>query len=230
MYPEQNTYSGTDVQKNFMTKVYGWMSLGLLITAVTAVLVSGSPTILRMVLGNPILYFGLFILEIFLVGYLVVRISKMSVSTATNIFLGYSFINGLTLSFIFIAYAKSSIASAFFTTAGMFGVMSIFGMVTKKDLTNFGGFLFMGLIGIVIASIINIFLKNSTFDLMISILGVFIFTGLTAYDTQKIKNTILYSASEDEDKKRAILGALTLYLDFINLFLFLLRLFGRGRD
>jgi hypothetical protein len=231
MYSEQSTNDAITMQKSFINKVYGWMSIGLLITGITAYLVAGNATILRMVSGNPILYFGLFILEIFLVGYLVARIKKMSLQTATNVFIGYSLINGLTLSFIFIAYTKASIASAFFTTAGMFAVMSIYGYTTKKDLTNFGGFLFMGLIGIVIASIVNMFVKNSVFDLMISILGVLIFTGLTAYDTQKIKNMVFENNNSEEDKKTAILGALILYLDFINLFLFLLRLMGnRGRD
>lgn len=231
MYSEQYSNDAIAMQKSFINKVYGWMSVGLFITAITAYLVAGNSTVLRMVLGNPILYFGLFILEIFMVGYLVARIKNMSLQTATNIFLAYSFVNGLTLSFIFIAYTKASIASAFFTSAGMFAVMSIYGYTTKKDLTNFGGFLFMGLIGIVIASVVNIFIKNSVFDLMISILGVFIFTGLTAYDTQKIKNMIFENNNSEEDKKTAILGALILYLDFINLFLFLLRLIGgRGRD
>ncbi len=217
------------VQRNFMTKVYGWMTLGLSITAITSFFVSTSPVLLKAILGNSILFFALFILEIFMVGYLAMRIKTMSFNAAMNLFLAYSLVNGLTLSFIFIAYAKASIASAFFTTAGMFGAMSIFGLITKKDLTNFGGFLIMGLFGIIIASIINIFMKSGTFVLVISILGVLIFTGLTAYDTQKIKNYAFFGDSE-MGKKMSILGALTLYLDFINLFLYLLRFFGRRND
>jgi uncharacterized protein len=227
---EQFTNTAILEQKSFMTRVYGFMALGLFLTAIISFFVSKSPALLSIVFGNPILYWGLFLVEIFLVGYLVVRVNQMQVSTAMNLFIAYSVINGFTLSFIFLAYAKSTIASAFFTTAGMFGVMSVYGLTTKRDLTSVGSFMSMGLIGIIIASIVNIFMKNSVLDLMISFIGVIVFTGLTAYDTQKIKNLMFYNTNSDQDKKSAILGALTLYLDFINLFLMLLRLFGRGRD
>lgn len=229
MYTE-NSQTALIVERDFMNKVYGWMSIGLLLTAFVSYFVANSPAMLSLVLGNPFIYFGLFIGELFLVGYLSARIDKMSLQTAQHLFVGYSVLNGLTLSFIFIAYTKASLASAFFTTAGMFGAMSIYGFTTKKDLTAWGGFLFMGLIGIIIASIVNIFVKSSQFGLMISIIGVFIFVGLTAYDTQRIKrmvNSDVYD--EDTTKKKAILGALILYLDFINLFLFLLRLMGNRK-
>ncbi|MCP4481975.1 MAG: Bax inhibitor-1/YccA family protein [bacterium] len=219
------------VERDFMNKVYGWMAIGLLLTAFVSYFISTSPALLNLVLGNRLIYFGLFIAEIFMVGYLSARINKMPVQTAQNIFIGYSLLNGLTLSFIFIAYTKNSLASTFFTTAGMFAAMSIYGFTTKKNLTALGGFLLMGLVGIIIALIINIFIRSSQLSLIISILGVFIFTGLTAYDTQRIKK-MANSNFHDENsiKKKAILGALILYLDFINLFIFLLRLLGTRKN
>jgi FtsH-binding integral membrane protein len=171
--------------------------------------------------------------ELGLVFYLSARIQKIQASTASALFIGYSVLNGLTLSVVFLAYTSSSIAGTFFITAGMFGAMAIYGLVTKRDLSGWGSFLFMGLVGIIIASIVNIFLKSSGMSWMISLIGVFIFTGLTAYDVQRIK-TIgeegIMAQGTEAIGKGAIMGALTLYLDFINLFLMLLRFFGGSRD
>ncbi|MDR0675616.1 MAG: Bax inhibitor-1/YccA family protein [Elusimicrobiota bacterium] len=227
---QQFTNTAILEQKSFMSKVYGLMAMGLLITAVISFLVSTNQILVAYLFSNKFLYIMLFVVELFIVGYLASRVRYMKYSTAINLFIAYSVINGITLSFIFLAYTRASIFSAFFTTAGMFGIMSIYGYTTKKDLASVGNFLFMGLIGIIIASIVNIFMRNSVFDLLISILGVIIFTGLTAYDTQKIKNYLFLNSNSEEDKKSAIMGALTLYLDFINLFLMLLRLMGRSRN
>ncbi|MDA3838673.1 MAG: Bax inhibitor-1/YccA family protein [Candidatus Delongbacteria bacterium] len=215
-------------QRRFMMQVYNWMSFALLITALIAYFVSGSETMMQYMFGNPMLFMGLFIGELFAVGYLVVALKKMSATTAMFVFFLYAALNGLTMSFIFIVYTQSAINSAFFTTAAMFGAMSFYGYTTKKDLTSWGSFLMMGLFGIIIGSIVNIFWASSALYWLITYIGVFIFTGLTAYDTQKIKQmNIIGNEGTDEDKKEAIMGALRLYLDFINLFLMLLRIFGR---
>ncbi|MBN2790200.1 MAG: Bax inhibitor-1/YccA family protein [Candidatus Delongbacteria bacterium] len=217
-----------DEQRRFMMKVYNWMSSALLITALVAYFVSGSESMMRYMFGNPMLFFGLFIGELFAVGYLVVAVKKMSASTAMLVFFLYAALNGLTMSFIFIVYTSEAINSAFFTTAAMFAAMSFYGYTTKKDLTSWGSFFFMGLIGIIIGSVVNIFWASSALYWLITYVGVFVFTGLTAYDTQKIKEmNIIGNENTDEDKKEAIMGALRLYLDFINLFLMLLRIFGR---
>ena len=174
----------------------------------------------------------LFVGELALVVALSAAIHKMSAQTATLLFMFFSFLNGLTLSSIFLVYTDASIANAFFSTAGMFLAMTVYGTVTKRDLTSLGSFLFMGLIGIIIASVINIFLGNAMMDLIISCLGVLIFTLYTAYDTQKLREFGMGAPLDDGEavQRGAILGALTLYLDFINLFIYLLRLFGTSRD
>jgi FtsH-binding integral membrane protein len=171
--------------------------------------------------------------ELGLVFYLSARINKIQAGTATGLFIGYAALNGLTLSMIFLAYTAESIAGTFFITAGMFGSMAVYGLVTKRDLSGWGSFLFMGLIGVIIASIVNIFLKSSSLYWAISLIGVFVFGGLTAYDVQKIKKMGedgIMEQGEEMVKKGAIMGALALYLDFINLFLMLLRFFGGSRD
>ncbi|MDA3884833.1 MAG: Bax inhibitor-1/YccA family protein [Candidatus Delongbacteria bacterium] len=217
-----------DEQRRFMMKVYNWMSSALLVTALIAYFVSTSESMMRFMFGNPMIFMGLFIGELFAVGYLVVALKKMSATTATFVFMLYAALNGLTLSFIFIVYTSAAISNAFFTTAAMFGAMSFYGYTTKKDLTSWGSFLFMGLIGIIIGSVVNMFWANSALYWLITYIGVFVFVGLTAYDTQKIKQmNIIGNEGTDEDKKEAIIGALRLYLDFINLFLMLLRIFGR---
>ena len=214
-------------QARFITKVFGWMSVALAITGAMAMYTATSESLLSFVFGSKITFFGLIILELVLVGFLSARIRRMNASTATAIFVGYSLLNGLTLSSIFLVYTSSSIATTFFITAGTFAVFALVGYTTKTDLTRLGSVLFMAVIGIIIASVVNMFLGSSQLDYIISFVGVLVFTGLVAYDTQKIKEmNIIGNEGTDEDRKEAIMGALTLYLDFINLFIFLLRLFG----
>ena len=217
-------------QARFMTKVFGWMSVALAITGVVAYLVSNSPQLLQFVFGNRFIFFGLIIGELLLVGYLSAAVMRMSADMATMVFLLYSVLNGLTLSFVFLIYTSTSIAGTFLITAGTFAAMSAYGYFTKNDLTKAGSLLFMALIGLVIASIVNIFLRSPMMYWIITYAGILIFVGLTAYDTQKIKNmNIIGNEGTEEDHKEAIMGALTLYLDFINLFLYLLRLFGNRK-
>lgn len=211
-----------------MRKVYLWMSMALVITGVTAYGVATSPGLLEMIVTNQILFWGLIIAEFGLVIGITAAINRLSLTTATLLFVLYSIINGATLSFIFLVYTMSSIASVFFITAGTFAVMSLIGYTTKTDLTSVGKILLMALIGIIIATIVNIFLKSTGLQTIVNYLGVLIFVGLTAYDTQKIKQMLLDAPDYGEAaQKVALLGALSLYLDFINLFLYLLRIFGR---
>lgn len=211
----------------YMTKVYNWMAVALLLTGLIAYFVAGSEQLIQLVFGNRFLFYGLIIGELLLVGYLSARIQKLSSFNATLLFLLYSALNGLTLSFIFMAYTSSSIASTFMITAGTFAVMSVYGYFTKSDLTKIGNIAFMALIGIIIASVVNFFLKSEMMSWIISYLGVAVFIALTAYDTQKLKRIAMQGFEHEENmEKSAILGALTLYLDFINLFLFLLRILG----
>lgn len=213
--------------RSFVRGVYGWMFGGLLLTAFAALWVVMSPAMQSIILGNRGMMFVLIIAEFAIVAFLSFRLTKMSAGTAAAAFLVYSFLNGLTLSVIFWAYSQASIFQAFATAAGMFGVMSVFGLTTKKDLTSWGSFFFMGLIGIVICSLVNIFLHSSGLSFVISIVGVFVFIGLTAWDTQKLKAYATVSGPMQENF--AVIGALALYLDFVNLFLFMLRLFGGDR-
>ncbi len=218
-------------QAAFMTKVYGWMSFALLVTGLVAAYVASSPAMLGIIFGNQFMLWGLLIGELLLVGYLAVAVHRMSANVATAVFIGYAALNGLTMSFIFLLYTAESIGSTFFITAATFAVMSIYGYFTKKDLTSIGNLLMMALIGIVIASVVNMFFKNEMMYWVITYIGIIIFVGLIAYDTQKIKEmNIIGNEGTDEDRKEAIMGALSLYLDFINLFLLLLRVLGRSRD
>jgi uncharacterized protein len=215
----------------FLAKVFNWMAMGLGLTGLIAYFTASSG-LARAIVGSP-LFFIMIIAELGMVFYLSARISKIQAATASALFIGYSVLNGLTLSAVFLAYTSSSIAGTFLITAGMFGAMAIYGLATKRDLSGLGSFLFMGLVGIIIASVVNIFLQSSGMSWMISLLGVFIFTGLTAYDVQKIKTMGeegIMSQGEEAIKKGAVMGALALYLDFINLFLMLLRFFGGSRD
>ncbi len=217
-------------ERSFITKVYGWMAFALIITGLVAMVTASSQIMLSIVFGNRIVFFALIIAELLLVGYLSAAVRTMSVPAAIVTFILYSALNGLTLSVIFLVYTRGSIASTFFITAGTFGAMSIYGYLTKRDLTSMGNLCTMALIGIIIASIVNIFLHSSALYWMSTYIGIIIFVGLTAYDTQKIKNlNIIGNEGTDEDKKEAIMGALTLYLDFINLFIMLLRVFGQRR-
>lgn len=216
----------------FLRGVYNWMTLGLGITALVAYSVASSPTLAQAIFTNPILFGGLILGQLGLVFGLSGAVHRMSAGMATGLFLLYSALNGATLSVILLVYTAASIFKAFVVCTGMFAAMSVYGATTKKDLTSWGSFLFMGLIGIIIASLVNIFMASPMVDFVISGLGVIIFTGLTAYDTQKLK--VMGESAPMGDtlaiRRGTILGALTLYLDFINLFLFLLRFFGASRD
>ena len=226
----QTTQARSEVVNAFMRGVYGWMSLGLLVTAAASVFVVSSPALTQVVFGNQLVFFGLIIAELALVVGLSAAINRLSAGTASGLFMLYSALNGVTLSAIFVVYAQATIFKAFLVTGGMFGAMSLYGLMTKRDLTGMGSFLFMGLIGIVIASLVNMFTKSAMADFIISCVGVLVFTGLTAYDTQKLKVMGEMAPADDATAVRrgTILGALTLYLDFINLFLMMLRLFGGG--
>ena len=213
-------------QNTLVRQVYAWMGAGLAVTACMALVTLSSPAVLSAITGNRLVFYGLVFGELALVFTLSGAINRLSAATATLLFVAYSALNGVTLSIVALVYTASSISSTFVITAGMFGAMSIYGYLTKRDLTAWGSFLFMGLIGVVIASVVNIFLGSSTVSWFISGIGVIVFTGLTAYDTWKIKELAAQGA---EGRKPAILGALTLYLDFINLFLMLLRFTGNRR-
>lgn len=211
-----------------MRKVYVWMTLALAITGFTAYAVATTPSVLQAIYGNKILFWGLVIAEFGLVLGVSSAINRLSLTTATLMYVLYSVINGATMSFIFLAYTTSSIATVFFITAGTFATMAAIGYFTKTDLTSMGKILFMALIGLIIATLVNLFVKSSGFDLILSYVGVLIFVGLTAYDSQKIKNMMLEAPDAGEGaQKLALLGALSLYLDFVNLFLYLLRIMGR---
>lgn len=214
-----------------MRKVYLWMALALVITGITAYYVATNETLLTALVTNQILFWGLFIGELALVIGLTAAINKLSLTTATLMFVLYSVVNGATMSFIFLIYTASSITNVFFITAGTFAVMALFGYFTKTDLTSLGKILMMALIGIIIATIVNIFTKSTGLATILNYLGVLVFVGLTAYDSQKIKQMLLMAPDAGEGaQKIALLGALSLYLDFINLFLYLLRIFGSRRD
>ena len=214
-----------------MRKVYLWMTLALVITGFTAYYVATNETLITALVTNQILFWGLAIGELALVIGLTAAINRLSLTTATLMFVLYSVINGATMSFIFLLYTASSITSVFFITAGTFAVMALFGYFTKTDLTSMGKILMMALIGIIIATIVNIFTKSQGLAVILNYLGVLVFVGLTAYDSQKIKQMLQMAPDAGEGaQKIALLGALSLYLDFINLFLYMLRIFGSRRD
>ncbi|HEX2279842.1 MAG: Bax inhibitor-1/YccA family protein [Candidatus Tectomicrobia bacterium] len=214
---------------SFLQKVYGWMFIGLAITAFVAFAVASSPTLLRYVLSNPILYIGLIVAELGLVFYLSARVETLAPSVAMTLFVIYSALNGVTLSFVLLVYTGESIATTFFVTAGMFGALAVYGSTTKRSLAGAGQFFFMGLIGLLLASIVGMFWHNDTLQFLIAAIGVIVFTGLTAWDAQRLK-TMAATVPEDRSGSYAVVGALSLYLNFINLFLMLLRLLGGRRD
>ncbi len=219
-----------EAQRSVMVRVYGWMTMGLAITALAAFLTLGNERLLTTILTNTWVFFGLMLIELALVLVLSARLMQLTVNGARLAFLAYSALNGVTLSFLLLVYTEASVFQVFVLTAGLFGVMALYGYVTKTDLTRWGNLLFMALLGLIVAMLINVLVRNSVLDLVLSAVGVLIFVGLTAYDSQKIKQM---AAAVDPDsemgQKVAILGALRLYLDFINLFLRLLRLFGKRR-
>ncbi len=218
------------VQTRVINQVYLWMTLGLALTGATAFFVASTDSVKQVIFGNQIVFWGLVIAELGLVFVISGLIERLSAAAATGLFFLYSALNGLTLSAIFLVYSLGSIAGVFLITAGTFGVMSLYGITTKTDLTKIGNLLFMALIGIVIAGLVNIFIGSSVLSLIISVIGVVVFTGLTAYDAQRIKEMSAAALDGESEGKIAVLGALSLYLNFINLFLSLLRLFGSREE
>ena len=213
-----------------MRKVYTWMTLALLITGMTAYYVATNETLMTAILTNKILFYGLIIAEFGVVLGVSAAIGRLSAMTATLLFILYSVINGATLSMIFRAYTASSIATVFFITAGTFAAMALIGYTTKTDLSSMGKIMFMALIGLIIATVVNIFLKSEGLTMILSYVGVIVFVGLTAWDSQKIKNMLMLAPDSGETgQKMALLGALTLYLDFVNLFIYMLQIFGKRR-
>lgn len=229
--PFANARSGAKaVESSFINSVYLWMTLGLALTGAVALFTAGNEFLLGLIYGNPITIVVLILAELGLVMFLSARVQTLRPSTATGLYILYAAINGLTLSVIFLVYTRANIATAFFVTAGTFGAMSIYGFITKRDLTSMGSLAVMGLIGVLIASLVNMFLRSEGLYWIITYVAVAVFIGLTAYDTQRIK-MMAYEGFENEGQqnKFAILGALRLYLDFVNLFLLFLRIFGRRR-
>ena len=230
------TLQKTQVQvrvNSFVRSVYNWMAIGLGLTGIVAYSVANMPEVRNVIFGSGVVFFGLIIAQLVLVFMMSARIQRMQAGTATLLFVLYSALNGATLSSIFLAYAQSSITSTFFVCSATFVACSIYGWTTRRDLTSMGGFLTMGLIGIVIASLVNLFIQSSAVSVIVSYIGVLVLVGLTAYDTQDIKNMALSQPGDIDAgtvRKGAILGALKLYLDFINLFLMLLRIFGSSRE
>ncbi len=231
---DPKTIAGSQSQvseSSFISKVFLWMSLGLFVSAFGSFWLLTQPQIAKAIFSNSILLIALVVVELGLVIWLSAAVMRMSAVMASGLFLGYSFLNGVTLTSIFYVYTLESVASTFAITAGTFLFFSVYGLTTKKDLTSLGSLAMMGLIGVIIASLVNIFLKSSGLMWVITFIGIAVFLGLIAYDTQKLKR--MYAAgfeSAETQKKIAVIGALALYLDFINLFLMLLRIFGRQRN
>jgi len=220
------------LSRNILRNVYLWMTLGLALTGVIALGVANNPPLLQAIFTNTGLFFGIIIAQLAMVWILSASIMKLNTTVATLMFAGYAALNGLSLSIIFLAYTGASIASVFFITAGTFGAMSLYAITTKRDLSGWGNYLFMALIGLVVASLVNVFLRSDGMSFIISIVGVLLFTALTAYDTQAIKKMSDYygdGVGEENYVRLSILGALKLYLDFINLFLYLLRILGNRK-
>ena len=230
---ESSSYVSADVRDErvtaFLSKVYGWMFLGLLVTAGVAFFVASSPVLIETLILNRLLFWIILLAPIGLVWFLAAKVDTIAPATAAIMFLVYAATVGITSSVVLLIYTGASIVSAFVITSGMFGAMAVFGTLTKKNLAGVGQFMFMGLIGLIIASVVNIFLFNDVLSFVISIVGVIVFTGLTAYDAQRLKEMAV-ALPEGKVGSYAVVGALSLYLDFINLFFFILRLFGGRRD
>ncbi|HEX5883723.1 MAG TPA: Bax inhibitor-1/YccA family protein [Pyrinomonadaceae bacterium] len=229
----ESSYVSADVRDvrvtAFLSKVYGWMFLGLLITAGTAVVVASSPQLIETLILNRILFWILILAQLGVVFYLSMRVEKMAPATAAGLFMLYSAMVGVTASVILLIYTGASIVSTFVITAGMFGAMAVFGTMTRRSLAGVGQFMFMGLIGLILASIVGLFWHNDVLHFVISVVGVVVFTGLTAWDAQRLKQMAV-ALPDGRVGAFAVVGALSLYLDFINLFFFLLRLLGGRRD
>jgi len=220
---------GAESVTAFLRKVYGWMFAGLGITAAVAFVVAGSPTLIRTILGNPILFIAMIVAELGLVVVLSARVDRMAARTAAILFVTYSALNGVLFSAILLTFTGASIATTFLVTAGMFGALALYGTATRRSLAGVGQFVFMGLIGLVIAIVVGFFWKAPALQFVISVVGVLVFTGLTAWDAQRLK-AMAAVTPDDRIAGRSIVGALALYLDFVNLFLFLLRFLGARRD
>jgi uncharacterized protein len=228
-YPGAGAASAAERITTFLRAAYGWMAAGLAVTAVVALFVASSEELVFAIARNRLLFWGVALAQLGVVFYLSARVNRLAPTTAAALFLGYSALTGLTFAVILYAFTRESVATTFFVTAGMFGALAMYGTVTSRSLAGWGQFLFMGLIGVVLASVVGIFWQNSLFQFLISFCGVIVFTGLTAYDAQRLKSMAL-ALPEGQTGSYAIVGALTLYLDFINLFLFLLRFMGNRRD
>jgi uncharacterized protein len=228
--PAPLTADARDVRVSaFLGKVYGWMFVGLLITAVTAFVVASSPLLIETLILNRILFWILLFGQLGLVFYLSARVEKMAPATAAALFMVYSGTVGITSSVILLIYTGASLFSTFIVTAGMFGALALFGTFTRRSLAGVGQFMFMGLIGLIIASVVGLFWQNSALQFVISVVGVLVFTGLTAWDAQRLKQMAV-ALPDGRTGTYAVVGALSLYLDFINLFFFLLRFMGNRRD
>ena len=226
---DQLTVSRTEIEtRSFISRVYGWMTGGLLMTGLVSLYMASDPTLIVQLVSHKFLFYGLMIAELGLVIVLAGWVQRMSATAATGAFLLYAGLTGVTLSTVFLAYTGGSIASTFFVTAATFGAMSLYGSVTKTDLTSFGNICIMALVGIILASIVNIFLNSTALYWVTTYIGILVFVGLTAYDTQRIR-MMSVQGDEDAERRAAITGALALYLDFINLFVTMLRLTGRRR-
>ena len=221
--------ANNSITRKFITAVYGWMVAALAMSGIASLWVLQSRTMLSLIFGNRFGFLALCIVEVVLVSVLMTRIRTMSFTVALGVFVAYSVLNGITLSSIFLVYASTSVVRIFIIAALMFGAMSVYGMTTKSDLRSAGRYLMMAVIGIVIASFVNMLFRSSSLDWLISFASVGVFTGLTAYDSQKIVQMSTYAQENEQYKKMALIGALELYLDFVNLFISLLRLFGRRR-
>jgi uncharacterized protein len=224
-----NSVQTADRVSAFLWKVYGWMAVGLGLTAMVAFAVAGSPELLRVLVGNRLVFFALVIAELGLVFYLSARADRLAPGTAAGLFAIYSALNGVTLSAILIAYTGESVTMTFVVTAGMFGALALFGSTTKRSLAGAGQFFMMGLVGLILASLIGMFWHNDALQFLISVVGVIVFTGLTAWDAQRLKQMAL-ALPAGQVGSYAVVGALSLYLDFINLFLMLLRFTGSRRE
>ncbi len=219
------------VMPAIMRRVYTWMTLALVITGLTSYVVAHNQTLINLIFGSRWVFFGLIIAELAVVIWLSARLFRISLTAGTLLFIAYSILNGATLASIFICFTAASLAKTFFICAGTFLVMSIYGTVTKTDLSSIGKLLIMALIGLILATVVNLFLRSSGLEMIISYVGVLVFVGLTAWDTQKIRAILSDADYADETThKIALMGALSLYLDFVNMFLFLLRIFGRSSN
>jgi uncharacterized protein len=227
--PRVATVGTAEQVSAFLRVVYGWMCVGLGITASVAWVVAGSPGILLTIAQNRPIFWALIIAQLGIVFVMSARVDKLSPTTAAALFVAYSGLTGVTMAFVLLAYTGASVASTFVVTAGMFGSMALYGTLTTRSLAGWGQFLFMGLVGVVLASIVGIFWQSSALQFVISFCGVIVFTGLTAYDAQRMRNMAV-SLPDGRVGAYGVVGALALYLDFVNLFLMLLRLFGGRRD